>query len=166
MTTDSNRLTQFRHSCPGFTLIELLMVVAIIGILSAIAIPAYQANILQGSRSVAVSSLMDLANRQEQFYLNNKTYTDDMTNLGYTAGFVFSLAGDSAVALNNNLTLVASTSVDRVYAIKIDSSSTTAYSVSAVPQLSQTDDTECGTFSLNNLSAKTESGTGLPSDCW
>ena len=145
---------------------EMLVVVAIIGILSAIAIPAYQAHIVNGTRSVAIAGLMDLANRQEQFYLNNKTYTASMSNLGYTVGLVFDLAGDSAVALNNNQTLVASTSTDRVYVIKIDSATTSAFSVSAVPQLAQADDTECATLSLNNMSAKTESGTGTPVDCW
>ena len=73
----------------GFTLIELLIVVAIIGILLSLAIPAYQGSILKGRRSVAVSGLMDLANREEQFYLNNKVYTSDLTNLGYTAALVF-----------------------------------------------------------------------------
>lgn len=150
----------------GFTLIELLIVVAIIGILLALAIPAYQGSILKGRRSVAVSGLMDLANREEQFYLNNKVYTSDLSNLGYTAGLVFDLGGDSAVALNENQSLVGSTSAERVYAIKIDSASASAFSISAVPQRGQVDDAECGTFTLTNTSAKTESGTSSPSDCW
>ncbi len=155
-----------RTNCSGYTLIEMLVVVAIIGILSAIAIPAYQANVVNATRSVAIAGLMDLANRQEQFFLNNKTYTASMVNLGYPAGLVFDLAGDSAAALNNNQTLVASTSTDRVYVIKIDSAAASAFSVSAVPQLAQANDTECAILSLNNLSAKTESGTGMPVDCW
>ena len=150
----------------GFTLIELLLAVAIIGILTTIAIPAYQQSVLKGRRSVAQSGTMDLANRQEQFFLNNKTYTADMSNLGYPAGLVFSSDGDSAIALNGSQSLVASTSIERIYIIKIDSASATAFSASAVPQLDQANDIECGTLTLSNVGARTESGTGSPSDCW
>lgn len=132
----------------------------------AIAIPSYQASIMRGNRSVAVSGLMDLANRQEQFYLNNKTYTSDLTNLGYTAGLVFSSGGDSAIALDNNQGVVVSTSTARVYIIKIDSATALAFSISGVPQLSQADDAECATFTLTSGGARTESGTGTTSDCW
>ena len=150
----------------GFTLIELLFVVAIIGILTAIAIPSYQASVTKGNRSVAVSSLMDLANRQEQFYLNNKVYTANLANLGYSAGLVFSSGGASAIALDNNQGAVVSTSTDRVYVITIDSVTATTFSISAVPQLAQAGDAECATFTLTNGGSRTESGTGTTTDCW
>ena len=138
----------------GVTLIELVMAVAIIGVLSAIAIPAYQGNVMVSRRTVAVSGLMDLSNRQQQFYMNNKTYHTDLSNLGYTAGLVFTLDGDSAVALNGNQMLVAATAADRVYAIKIDSATTTAYAIAAIPQLTQTADIECGTLLLDHTPEK------------
>ena len=150
----------------GFTLVELLVSVAIVGILSALAIPAYKDSVYTARRSVAQFGTMDLANRQEQFYLNNKTYTSDMSNLGYTAGLVFTSGGDSAVALNSSQALVASTSDERIYFIKIDSASASAFSVSAVPQRDQADDTECATLTLTSVGARTESGTGMSVDCW
>jgi len=155
-----------RIRAPGFTLIELLIVVAIIGVLAAIAVPAYQGSVVKGRRSVAQAGIMDLANRQEQFYLNNKTYASDMSNLGYSAALVFSSGGDSAVALDSNQSLVASSSTERVYIVKIDSASATAYSVSAVPQLDQVADTDCGTLTLTNAGTRTESGTATAADCW
>ena len=150
----------------GFTLIELLFVVAIIGILMAIAVPAYQQSVITGKRSVAQAGAMDLASRQEQFYLNNKTYATDMSNLGYTPGLVFTSDGDSAVAVDGNQSLVTSTSNGRIYILKIDSASATAYSLLAIPQLDQANDTECGTLTLTNTGSRTESGTGAPADCW
>ena len=98
--------------------------------------------------------------------MNNKTYTADLTNLGYPAGLVFDSGGDSAIAIDNNQGIVASTSTDRIYIVKIDSSTATSFSISGVPQLAQADDAECATYTLTNGGTRTESGTGTTSDCW
>lgn len=69
----------------GFTLVELMIVVVVIGVLAAIALPSYQNSVRKSRRSDAHSLLMEVANRQEQFFSNNNTYTDDPADLGYTA---------------------------------------------------------------------------------
>ena len=58
----------------GFTLIELLIVVAIIGIIAAIAYPSYQQHVRKSARSDAQVGLMRMADSQETFYLQNNRY--------------------------------------------------------------------------------------------
>jgi type IV pilus assembly protein PilE len=58
----------------GFTLIEIMIVVAIIGILAAIAIPQYQDYVLRANIQEATSTLSDFRTRMEQWYQDNRTY--------------------------------------------------------------------------------------------
>lgn len=166
MTTVKSMNSQALRCQRGYTLIEILIVVAIMGILAAVALPSYQDNVRNGNRSVAQAGLLDIANRQEQFYLDNRTYTDDLTDLGFAAGQVFSNGGNSAIAVNKNQTLVGSTATDRVYFLQVTAADATSFAVSAVPQLGQSDDAECGTLSLTSGGAKLETGTASASECW
>ncbi len=60
----------------GFTLLELMIVVAIIGVVASIAYPSYQRYLVKAHRSAAQQFMLEVANRQEQFMLDNRTYTD------------------------------------------------------------------------------------------
>ena len=66
----------------GFTLIELMIVVAIIGILAAVAYPSYQDHIRKGNRSAAQAFMMDVAQRQQSYLLNNRSYATTLAALG------------------------------------------------------------------------------------
>ncbi len=63
-----------RQRDAGFTLIELMIVVAVIGILSAIAYPSYTDYIRRGRLPEAFTTLADLRARMEQYYQDNKNY--------------------------------------------------------------------------------------------
>jgi len=58
----------------GFTLIELLIVVVIIGILAAIAIPKFSTTKAKAQKSAAVADLRNLATAQESFFADNNRY--------------------------------------------------------------------------------------------
>jgi type IV pilus assembly protein PilE len=66
--------TQAAHAERGFTRIELMIVVAVIGILSAIAYPAYTQYVVRSYRVSAQTQMLDIANRQQQFFIANRTF--------------------------------------------------------------------------------------------
>ena len=67
----------------GFTLIELLIVVVIIGILAAIAIPKFSATREKAYFAAMKSDLKNLASQQEIYYADNYSYTTSTTDLTY-----------------------------------------------------------------------------------
>jgi len=73
------------HKARGFTLLELIVVVVIVGILAAIALPAYQDQVRRTNRSAAQQYLQELANREERYRLDARTYANSAATLGYSA---------------------------------------------------------------------------------
>jgi len=74
------------NNVKGFTLVELMIVVAIIGVVGAIAVPSYDSFMKKSKRADAKVGLAKLADRQERHYLQNNTYTTSLTALGITSG--------------------------------------------------------------------------------
>ena len=67
----------------GFTLIEVMIAVVVIAILTAIAYPSYLEYVRRGQRAQGQQFLLDLAQRQEQYLLDNRAYA---TSIGTVAG--------------------------------------------------------------------------------
>lgn len=130
----------------GFTLIELMIVVAIVAILAAIAIPNYQRYILQSHRTDAINALMDLASRESRFYTRNNAYTDNMVDLGYATTPTVSIGGGR-------------------YTLSASAVPTTMFTLTAAPTTTGGQDTDtCGTYTYTDLGVKKSAGT--LSSCW
>lgn len=68
----------------GFTLIELMIAVAVVAILAMIAVPTYTAQMVKGRRSAAEAVLLDIAQRQQQYFLDSRAYAPNVAALGTT----------------------------------------------------------------------------------
>lgn len=73
-----------KTSQKGFTLIELMITVAVIGILSALAYPSYQNAMIKNRRASAQAHLADIAQREQQYLMDNRSYTDSLITLNVT----------------------------------------------------------------------------------
>ncbi len=94
-----------RMKSRGFTLIELMVTVAIVGILAAVAFPAYTQYIVRANRSAAQAQMLDIANRQQQFLLANRAYA---TKVVLTASG-YSLPADVGARYGYDITVGAGT---------------------------------------------------------
>ena len=72
-----------RRYSTGVTLIELMIVVVILAFLAMVAYPNYRDVAARAQRTEAKAALLQVAAQQERWYLNNNSYTTDMTKLGF-----------------------------------------------------------------------------------
>jgi len=164
-------MNQRSNRSAGFSLMEMLVVVAITGILAAVAFPGYRGYVERTHRTVAKTAISDILSKQESYASDHKRYTSDFARLGYGGSGVSTKAyvnsrGDISLAATNalySLELKGSGSAVASCGGLTGTPSAFAYIVLATPMTSKID-SRCGNLCM---SASGERGaTGGGETCW
>jgi type IV pilus assembly protein PilE len=123
----------------GFTLVELMIVVAVVAILAAIAVPSYEYAMIKARRSAAQGCLTEEAQRMERFYTVNMSYASAP---GPTCG--------NDITPHYTISFVGTPDASG-YVLQIEPLGRQA-----------TAETMCGTMTMDQTGKK----TGATSDCW
>ncbi len=140
-----------RNRHQGFTLIELLIAIAIVGIITAIALPSYSSYMENARRTDAKVILQEAAGEQIRFFSEYNRYATSMTELGY---------GDDATALSD----------EGLYFVSVSNNSATSFLLTATPVEGevQANDTDCASFTISSSEIKGVTGafSATPDRCW
>ena len=128
----------------GVTLTELMIVVVIVGILTAIAYPSYRQYAARAKRNEAKAALLQIATNQERFYLQNNTYTTNMTSLGFPVAANFLSDTES-------------------YIITVNAADANDFTATATYQHGDEEAAKCASFTIDGRGTK--ASTPL-ADCW
>ena len=134
---------QARKVDRGFTLIEVMIVVAIMGILAAIAYPSYINYVIKANRSAAQSFMMEVASKQERYLLDARSY-GDLAALGMASV-------PTTVTKNYAVTATPSAGPPPSYAITATANS---------GSVQATKDSACTPLTID------QTGKKLPEGCW
>ena len=128
----------------GISLIELLIVIVIIGIMAAIAYPNYRQFAARAKRTEAKAALLQIAQNQERFYLQNNTYTTDMTQLGFPVGAAYITDTEA-------------------YSVSVTAADANDFAAVATYQKADAEAGKCMTFNIDGRGGKT---SAPDVNCW
>ncbi len=123
--------TPRRENTHGFTLIELMIAVAIVAIITAVALPSYQNSVLKGRRADALAAVAAVQQSQERWRGNQPVYSTSLADLGVTAPALYSLTITAPLSDTASLSK--------------------GYIVTAVGQGRQANDAQCARMSVKLL---------------
>lgn len=131
----------------GYSLMELLVTVALVTVVTSIALPSYRNHVTRSHRGDAMTALLKIANAQEKFYLQNNTYTTSLNDLD--------IAGTD----------------NGYYSLSIPNADVNVFSATATPAAGgpQADDDQCAQFAIDSTGTRsaTNSGGGDSTQaCW
>lgn len=146
---------RWQRRADGYTLIEFLLVLVVTGVLYFVGLPAYENSILKSNRAVGRATLMEVKARQEQYFINHKAYSGDLSGLGYaTDPFYVDQQADETAGSSGS-----------IYRIDLQLA-TLRYTVSAKATGRQKRDDLCEIFMLTSAGVKSVGGGGNKSECW
>ena len=128
----------------GITLIELMIVVVIISILAVVSYPSYREFVAKAKRNEAKAALLKLAVNQERTYLQNNSFTSDLTVLGFSTTPTYQTDTGS-------------------YVITIPAADTANFTATATYQLGGAESLKCNVFTIDGRGVKT---SGPDTNCW
>lgn len=115
----------------GFTLIELMIVVVVIALLAAVALPSYLDSVRKGRRATAFEAVTQIQQAQERWRANNPSFASGIAS---SAGRFTGLTGSGATSY---------TTANGYYEISLSGASATGYTILATAKGSQAKDTAC-----------------------
>src|ERR1700712_4037590 len=152
MSTSLSSTSLRERRVGGFTLIEMMIVVAVISILAAVAIPSYQRSVQKSRRTDAKNALLDVAAKEERFLSTNNQYTATPANLGLSGTFPVPIQASG----NSYYTLTVLAPAGAI---------PPTFLATATPTGNQASDA-CGSFSINQFGVQTTSLTPPGVACW